>query len=311
MRTHFQRFNAKESPFHKEYNEKGTKNNPKLDVRLSIKAQKDLKKHFEELYGTKDGAFSKGIQMICHDYLDKLCFEKKIFEHLEVIMLIPKSDNLKVLDVKSHIIAFVNHDVDFNEHYISSHREGEDYLAYDLMDFKEMNFPMNLLKETVDSNVIFTPKEYLNSFNNFKQRQKELYQDLDIDDCYFVRFPLNNYLDEYIDGQFHHRTFKGNHIGLILLEDIIADRKIFMIVDWFYESDFTKTISIDYQFAEGEELLDWIKNDYDEEDSAMVRSAFKRFHDNEYRQSRLKLLEESLIEKLEIVRSLQNDDSED
>lgn len=311
METHFQRFNAKESPFHKEYKEKGAKNNPTIDVRLSIKAQKDLKKHFEGLYGEKDGAFSKGIQSICLDYLDKLCFEKKIFEHLEVIMLIPKTDNLDALDVKSQIIAFVNHDVDFNEHYISSHREGEDYLTYDLTDFNERNFPMNLLKETVDSNVVNTPREHLDSFNNFKQKQASLYQDLDIENCYFVRFPLNNYLDEYLNGQFHHRTFRGNHIGLILLEDIIADRKLFMIVDWFYESEFNKTISIDYQFADGEELLDWIKHDYNNEDFEMVMSAFKRFHDNEYRQSRLKILEDSLMEKLEIVRSLQTDDSED
>lgn len=304
METHFQRFHAKQSPFYKEYNDKADK----LDVRLSKKAQNDLKKHFEGIYGKGKGAFSKGIQSICQEYLDKLCFERKIFEHLEVIMLIPKTDNLKALEVKSHIIAFVNHDIDFEEHYISSHRKGEDYLTYDLTDFNEVNFPMNLLKETIDSHVIYTPKELLDSFHRFKQRQGELYQELDIDDCYFVRFPLNNYLDTYIDGQFHHKTFKGNHIGLILLEDIIADRKLCMIVDWFYESEFSNQIAIDYQFAEINELLNWIKSDYDEEDSAMVRTALKRFHDDEYRQSRLKILEDALMEKLAIVRSLQNDD---
>ena len=308
METHFRRFNAKESPFHKEYDDK----KEKIDARLSGKAQKDLKKHFEGLYDMKGkGAFSKGIQMICHDYLDKLCFEKKIFEHLEVIMLIPKTDNIKELEVKSQIIAFVNHDIDFKDYYISNHREGENYLAYDLMNFNENNFPMNLLKETVDSNVIHTPRESLNSFHVFKQRQAQLYQELDIDDCYFVRFPLNNYLDKNLNGQFHHSTFKGNHIGLVLLEDILADRKIFMIVDWFYESEFSNYISIDYQFAEGEDLLDWIKKDYDGEESAMVRSAFQRFYDNEYRQSRLDILEADLMKKLAIVRSLRNDDDSD
>jgi len=307
METHFQRFHARQSPFHKEYKDK----TEKIDVRLSVQAQKDLKKHFEGLYGNKKGAFSKGIQSICHDYLDKLCFERKIFEHLEVIMLIPKTDNIKALEVKSHIIAFINHDIDFEEYYISSHRKGEDYLTYDLMDFKEENFPMNLLKETEDSAVIFTPKEELNMFSNFKRRQGQLYQELDIDDCYFVRFPLNNYLDKNLNGQFHHHTFKGNHIGLILLEDIIADRKLFMIVDWFYESEFSNRIVIDYQFADGDELLNWIKNSYDDEDSAIVRAAFQRFYDNEYRQSRLKILEDDLMKKLAIVKSLQNDESED
>lgn len=311
METHFKRFSAKESPFHKEYNEKGTKNNPKLDVRLSIKAQEDLRKHFDGLYGKGKGNFSRGIQMICQNYLDRLCFEKKIFEHLEVIMLIPKTDNVRELEVKSHIIAFVNHDIDFKEYYISSHRKGENYLAYDLMNFNENNFPMNLLKETVDSNVIYTPRESLTSFNVFKQRQAQLYQELDIDDCYFVRFPLNNYLDKNLNGQFHHPTFKGNHIGLILLEDILADRKIFMIVDWYYESEFSHYISIDYQFADDKSLLDWIKNDYDDEESAMVRSAFQSFYDNEYRKSRLDILEADLMKKLAIVKSLRNDDKSD
>ena len=298
----FKTFRAKESPFHKEYVKDYKGKSPTLSVKLNKHMKNDLKKHFESIYD-KD-AMTKGINQILQDYLDTLCFDKKIFLDLEVIMLIPKSDNIHELEAKSQIIAFINHEVDFEGYYISNHRESDEYLTYDLMLFNETYFPMNLLRESDDSNVKVTSKENLDSFDDFKARQKELYEDIDLDDCYFVRFPLNNYLDNFMNGQYHHHSFRGNHLGLCVFEDILSDRKLFLIIDWYYQSEFKKQIQIDFQFAEDDSLLNWIKSNYG--DDEIVIKAIEKAYNDDYRQSRLKLLEDDLLGKLEIVRSLQN-----
>lgn len=305
MNVHFRGFPIRESPFHKEYDD----NMSPLNVRLSKKAIKDLENHFKELYDNEKGAYSKGIQNICYEYLDKLCFEKKVFLNQEVIMLLPKTDDVNELEAKSQIIAYVNHDNDYNEYYVSKHRADNKYLTYDLMNFNETYFSMNFLKETKKYSVLFNQNPNLNSFEEFKQSQAELYPNLDLDNCYFVRFPLNNHLDRRIEGQYHHHTFKGNHIGLYIFEDILEGRKIFAIIDWYYQSEFNKQIQIDYQFADGEALLNWIKHDY--EDDEVLKNSFIKAFSDEYRQSRLKILEDDLLEKLEIVRSLQIESDED
>ena len=317
----FNSFHVKESPFHKEYDKKdgGLKGN---DFRIDPQAKKDLEDNFIKIFGKKK-AWSKGMRMLCHEYLDRLCLQRQTFNHLEFIMLIPKTDDIDELVNKSKIIAYINTKTDFNEYYEHKGFDGEYNLVYELRPFDEFSFPLNIIRETKDSCVINTSKEDCDSFDRFKASQKKLYSDLqddegndrslDLDDCYFVRFPLNNYIDSFKNGEYSHDSFYKDHMGLYVFHDPFVkinkgkdyERKIFFVIDWHYLSDISK-IEWNFAFGEKEGILNWIHQyrDENEEDYDKLIQALDYAFSDEYSQMRLSQVENELLEKLEIVRSL-------
>lgn len=317
----FKGFNEMESPFHKEYEYKPKKNTPTLRINPNI--TRELKNHFQD----SNLSWTDGMTLIIKDYLDRLCLQRQTFNHLEVIMLIPKTDDIDELVDKSKIIAYINSKTDFNEYYEHKGFDGKLNLVYELIPFDDLNFPLNIIRETKDSCVINTPKEDCQSFEKFKARQKELYSDLkdykgndrslDLDDCYFVRFPLNNYLDSAHNGQYYHDFLKKDHLGIYFFHDPLIklrnpkhERKLLCIIDWHYLSDISR-IEFDIGFSDGSGLINWIQKIYNDDMPQDFREAIDYAVGDDFSQMRLKHLENSLLEHLEIVRSLQKNLSDD
>ena len=320
----FKSFYAKESPFHKEYEYKQGQNAPTLRINPNI--TRELKNHFEESNMT----WTDGMSLIIHDYLDRLCLQRQTFNHIEVIMLIPKTDDLDELNNKSKIIAYINTKTDFNEYYEHKGFDGEYNLVYELKPFDELNFPINLLRETKNSCLINTPKEDCESFERFKESQKKLYSDLeddegndeglDLDDCYFVRFPINNYLDIKKNGAYNHDFLRKDHLGLyvfhdplIKVNDLNSERKILCFIDWHYLADVSR-IEYDFEFHDGVGLINWIQNLYHDEDKDYFNQLSQAIYyavGDDFTKLRLSLIEKDLLEKLEIVRSIQAQFSDD
>lgn len=331
----FKSFYVKESPFHKEYpNYKGHPTSKALrkkkkrwempnakTFRLNPYIQDDLENHFKKL----NMNWTEGMSLMIQDYLDRICLQRQTFNHLEVIMLIPKTDDIDELVNKSKVIAYINTKTDFNDYYIHNDGfEGEYNLVYELKPFDELRFPLNIIRETKESCVINTSKEDCDSFDRFKASQKELYSDfqddegndcgLDLDDCYFVRFPLNNYIDSFKNGEYSHDSFKKDHMGLYVFHDPFVkinkgkdyERKILFVIDWHYLSDISK-IEWNFAFGEREGVLNWINQyrDKNEDDYDKLIQALKYAYSDEYSQMKLSQVEESLLENLETVRSLQ------
>ncbi len=315
----FKSFFARESPFHDEYVKDYKGDSPNLPTfRINKNMLSDLENHFKNSNMT----WTEGMSLIIHEYLDRVCRQRRTFNHLEVIMLIPKTDNIDELVNKSKIISFINTETDFNEYYQHKAFDGEYNLVYELKPFDELNFPLNIIRETKDSCVINTSKENCDSFEKFKASQKELYSDfkddkgndrsLDVDDCYFVRFPINNYLDSYKNGEYHHGIFDKDHLGIYFFHDPFIklnnpdrERKLICIIDWHYLYDISK-IEFSCGFSDGGGLIHWIQKIYDDDLPQDFRKAIFYAVGDKFSQLRLKQFENHLLEQLEIVRSLQN-----
>ena len=292
-------FEVENSPFKEDYH--GRK--MPLNVRLEEDARKLLKEHFEGIYGKrkKDEAMTKGMTKLCHDYLETLCIERKNYNHLEVIMLIPKSIELEELDDKSQIIAFINTKYDFeNLHHHVRRFEGDYELTYELKEFNEGNFyyELEMLKNTKESCIFKTKKEDLKSFQLFKSRQAELYPDLDLDDCYFVRFPLNNFMDNQKEGVNHHyKIWKNNHLGAFVFHYLNDNVELLLLIDWYYLAEVRQEVKIDYQFVPEDFFVESLMESGDDK----IIEALDGVIAQDFRQRKLMAMKSEYERRLDII----------
>lgn len=283
MHESFKGFNMKQSPYYINRNSK----KELVTFRLDKKAIHDLKKHFKS---SNDDYFSKGMRNLCFKELNNLCLEKKVFNNLECFMLIPKTEDVFELNNKSQVIAIVNTKTDFKENYNHKTPFKEEYnLTYELHDFKRDYFAndMKILQNTKESCVYNTNINDLRHFELFRDRQKRLYDgdneifDLNVDDCYFVRFPINNYLDRFFEGQFQYDEYKESHRGVYVLHDIVRDRKLFLLINWYYLSEQFK-IQIDITFIKKEEIIEYIFQSEDDQLIEAFNFSLSDKHKKEY-----------------------------
>lgn len=312
-KEHFKEFNIKESPFHEEY---GGKKEPMGMVRIHNDKIKLLKKHFNSVYGK--GGMTIGVERIIDDYMDRLCLKKGIFNHMEVVMLIPKSDDIDDLQAYSEIIGLINTESDFNKNFNHTQKFKDSGVIYELRTFerKGFHYVLEMFKNSIDSCAFKTSKEDLESFESFKQRQAELYPDLDMNNCYFVRFPLNNYMDNFNHGKsVHYKSWKNNHLGGYVLVSAFENEEKFLLVDWYYISEILSQIRIDFQFVPKHYFMETImsahrfddKSDnefYHDEDKRIISEELNVSFDKEYMDSFLEGIENDLIARLGLVRSL-------
>jgi len=299
MQDSFKGFQMKQSPYHIDRSSK----KQHLSFRIEEKAVEDLKKHFKT---TSDDVLSEGLRKLCFKELDNLCLERKTFNNLECFMLIPKTDDVDMLNNKSQVIAVVNTETDFKESYKHTTPFNDDYnLSYELIDFKREYFinEMKILQNTRESCVFNTSMNDLRHFETFRDRQKKLYDDdneifnLNVDDCYFVRFPLNNYLDSFIEGQFQHEAYRENHIGVYVLNDVVRNRKLFVLIDWYYLSEYEVQLQIDIDFASLGKISHHVNNSDDDK----LMEAMKEAMSDKLMKDRLIDLKEKLERNLLVI----------
>ena len=299
--TNFKGFHMKQSPFHEESKESGEM----VSFRLEKDVKEKLERHFREVYDEQ----SKGYKNLCHRKLDSLCLERKTFNHLEVFMLIPKTEDINELENKSQIIAIVNTECDFQDFYVHNLGFDDDYnLSYELQDFNQTSFPLNILLNTKDSCVHKIDKSCLKSFPIFKMELDRVYHssfngdyfDIDVNDCYFVRFPLNNYLDEWKEGQYQHETFRENHIGAYVFQDVQNGLKLYCFIDWYYLADFDLNVHLDFQFVSDKHFIfEGSKSDDDE-----FKEAMKEAMSDKARKEHLLKFKEQLETNLSFIDDL-------
>jgi len=287
-------FSMNKSPFHDETLSAETLDKRKT-VRFTNEEYNQLNKYFEE----NNLEFSEGIRSLCYAKLDTICNERKTFPNLEVIMLIPKmslpypkdenvdvegfaENYFEILIEASQIIAIINTDIDFRSGFNHSNAFNDEVnykLDYELKDFKAENFPMEIIQNTNESHVYRTNEGDLNDFDSFKDRQKELYShkfiakddfsNLNVDDCYFVRFPLNNYLDEFRSGQFQQKLYSNYHEGVYVFEAVNGLIKYYCFINWYYSNE-GNNISFEIYFSDEKQFLDEI---YFTKDFELINSA--------------------------------------
>ena len=231
-----------QSPFYKKEHHEG-KDGRIPDARIPKQLEEDLINYFEGNGINK----TDGIKQIIYEKMEKInTIGRTCFNNIELIMLLPKTNNLKELNDKSELIALYNTDSDFDESYdYNDGFEKRFKILFDMKEFCEDFFPMehlNMMKECKVFGLYFGE---MMDWDSFSAKLGQKYEDLDIDDCYFVRFPLNNYLDVNRQGQFQHRKYMWRHRGLYVFDEF-GFRRYYLIMDWRYGGD--GLISLDYEF---------------------------------------------------------------
>ena len=243
-----------QSPFYKEKHHEGKKDGKIPDARIPKALEDDLYYYFEE----NGLSLSDGIKQIVYEKMETINLERTCFYNVELIMLLPKTSNLDELNDKCEIIALYNTKSDFAESY--EYNDGFDdhfQIFFDMKEFCEDYFPLehlNMMKESMVFRVGFPE---MMDWDSFSGKLSQLYPDLDMDNCYFIRFPLNNYMDIERQGQFQHPTHIGLHQGLYIFDEF-GFRRFYLILKWRYDG--FNLISFKYQFISIGQFMRIIKD---------------------------------------------------
>lgn len=239
------------SPFYKKSYHEEYKHGD-AQISKSVRIPKTLYNDLEEYrkgMGFED--FSAVVKNILIEKMESLnTFKRTCFNNIECIMLIPKTSTIKDLDAQSEIITLYNTDLDFFDSYYN-HEEGFKKtpfnILYDLQSFDDDSFPTNILLMLNRSDAIFgiQQKDMLNwdaLVNELEKKQKEnlLNPDLNLRDCYFVRFPFNNYLDVKLEGQYQHSVLKEWHEGIYIFDEF-GFRRLYLLFRWAFSDGLIRT----------------------------------------------------------------------
>ena len=278
-----------QSPFYNErHHDKYTRGNEseKVDFKLSKKAYDDIMAYFKGRGLNK----SDGFREIIYDKLESInTFKRNCFNNIELIMLLPKTRNETELNEKSQIIALYNTNTDFTKSY--QYNEGFDKkfnISYDLNLLDKGTFPFNTLQALNPLKVFGMTGADLMDWDHFSQKIDEKYG-MNFDNCLFVRFPLNNYLDVKRDGQFQHPRHNGHHLGIYAFSEFGSmNRRYYMLLQWEYHPS-TLLMSMGFEFINSREFLNLIENS----DYSPLNKSYESFEERNFSKKEIaKLIEE-------------------
>ena len=219
-------------------------------------------------------------------------------------MLIPKTDAPHELEEKARIIALYNLDEDFHDGF--NHRKGfpkSFNYQYDMKPFGEGFFreEMNIINSARDSPVHRVNRRDLSNWQSLIQRLHDISIEeewnLNVRDCYFVRCPLNNFLDVKREGQYQSKlNLKGNHDGLYVF-DIMNARRLFCIVNWSYSLE-NENIGFNLEFLNQREFLELIE----ESDFKRLRGSYSTLTHSDYDRERMDKMIEGQEKWLEFLK---------
>lgn len=270
-------YSINQSPFFKEsHYDKYVRDAPMIPVnfRMPKTAYNDLINYFKGKGWDK----SEGFKNILTDHLQLInTSQRTIFNNTELIMLIPRTSNLTELNSYSKIIGLFNPDIDFSSSYTYKNGFKRTFnIRYGLNHFMEGIFPLEDFSMMNESRLFGIQLRDLIDWNSFYEKMSAIYDDLDLDKCYFVRFPLNNYLDVKREGQYQHPQYMGKHQGIYTFDDM-GYRGAYMILEWRYDSGM---INLKFNFIPRDEFQHILrKSDFNPLNNALtdlMQSEFQR-----------------------------------
>lgn len=294
------------SPFYKESHHekyKRGKEQPKPSFRIPESAYNDLMRYFKA-NGMNE---TDGFRQLVWDKLESINTfrERRCFNQIEFIMLIPRNADIISMTENSRIIALYNTESDFIKKF--NHQNGfkKDFnYHYDLNYFNEGFFrkEMQIINSTKESKVFRVNKNDLREWDRFYSRLEKLIEedeewDLNLADCYFVRCPLNNYLDVKREGQFQSSVYRGDHEGIYVFYDSWKKR-FYCHIYWNYDLE-SRSIAFKVYFITMEEFMMTLKD----ADFRPLRESYGDLEHSEYEKKRLDSFIKGQEEILDFLRS--------
>lgn len=228
-----------QSPFYVERNEEAkAKERKPLHTDVSPEVYNDVEEYIKQR--GDDFNSSKFVKELAMDFLNTHAFEQKHFNNIGVILLMQKGVSPDELNEKAKVIGVLS---DGFMIYGDFYGGGLFYplrynFMYTLREFNEAHYKSFIHQITIinhfKDNIFFNvDKRIQDDFESVKKRLSVLYDDIDIDDSYFVLFNVNNYLDIFKDGVYRSETSELEHEGVIvLLEDLLEG--VFARIKWSY-----------------------------------------------------------------------------
>ena len=239
-----------DSPFMKTRDMTAPKGSPTLQAQVSQDMFDDFMRYalqYNIEHPTDKGRTNKSnpLKHIVNEFLNGHTLERRSFDDLHVIMLMsnPFDYNMR----KSAVIGFVRHGEKFTKFRpfsVSAQRQYQAGVVYALEEFDKPFFDM-LNLNSFDREVLFNiPPSIYGDFEAVREHLRELYEDIDFDNAFFVMFELNNYFDILQDGVYVSEHSQDKHDGAIVLCN--PDYNIEMLcgrISWAYHDN-----ALDFEF---------------------------------------------------------------
>lgn len=302
----YQVLKMNKSPFYKKSHHDSYKHgNPKIpkSIRIPKDAHDDLMAYYN---GIGIDEISEVLnQLICEKLEMINTFKRrKVFNNIELIMLIPKTDDRIELEDKSRIIALYNTDEDFIDGFNHLKRFPTKFnYQYDMKPFGESFFrsEMNIINNTKESPVYRVNKRDLSRWESLSQRLESISReeewDLNVRDCYFVRCPLNNFLDVKREGQYQSNlNHRGDHDGIYVF-DLLNARRLYCIINWNYSLE-NGNIGFNIEFLNQRQFMEILE----ESDFKTLRESYSKLNNSDYDRERLDKMIEGEERWLEFLK---------
>lgn len=188
---------------------------------------------------------SKFVRELLMNFFNSITLEKKSFENLHIVLLLPKTQDADELELKGEIVgALEGEDVFLKNPFKYAHGKRNKFnFIFNLEDFNERNYKDLLLLNKKKKPLFFNVSQDIQEdFVKVKMRLSEIYYDLDLDECYFTIVNVNNYLDVLNEGQYTSDWSSFHHEGVIVLLDPLDKlERVFMSISWACYHDLCET----------------------------------------------------------------------
>ena len=210
--------------------------------------------YYYSIHGEENN-LTKAFNDIALEKLDIICRERKSYQDLNIMMLIPKTDDIDELNKKGEIIGFFNIDdiSDLNQDLLVRDESDDTIRIIDNLHSHSLESYYNIIKYINPSCFRFDMND-VSSFDDFKIRLNKAYPNIELDNSYFIQIELNNYFDIFRDGEFQSYLLNNTHIGAYAFIDYRINndgesnnRKLYCIIKWSYTSNI---LNIDFDFVD-------------------------------------------------------------
>ena len=303
-------FEIKQSLFYKERDLKTSGKDKPIQSRIAPEVREDLNDYLMKRYNTTEGVSSKFIHELIVDFLNNITLEKKSFENLHIILLLPKTQDPDELELKGEIVGVLEGEDVLKNPFKYAHGDRNKFnFIFNLEEFNERNYNDLLLLNRKKERLFFqVSQDIQDDFFKVKSRLSEVYHELDLDECYYTIVNVNNYLDVLNEGQYTSNWSSFHHEGFIVLLDPLDKlQRLCLSISWACYHDLCETtFEVIDEGDFNETILEQIDNDEILEEYSSITQVYsfeyalkKRIDDDknhiEYWTQRLQEHEELLL----------------
>lgn len=236
-------FKIKQSPFKQidEFKKASRDERVLMSVGISPEDHELIEKYIRQRDPDFDNA--KFLKELMLNFINNTAMDKQCFDDIYVLLLLPKTQDPDELEDNGQIVGAIQfqdtcHQANILKHTFMTHNKyykNRHTFIYDLKEFNEDLYNNFLPFDDMQERAFFCVDESIqHDFVKTKIRLSEVYFELDLDNCYFTVFSLNNYFDIMREGQYRSSYSSYYHEGALVLLDFSNDLKLCLTMNWSF-----------------------------------------------------------------------------